>query len=480
MSRIRVFERPAWSGLAVLLVAVALGLSAVQCSAPAPVQTVVVRETVEVEKQVVVTKEVEKQVLVTPTPQPEAPKPEGEITVWGWPAADKAFEAIIQGFNEEYPAIQVTWEMIPGMAGGTRDALSTALAAGSGAPDISMIEINDIDRFVLQGGLVDLLQEPYNAGRYKDDFVAYKWDQATTPDGRLLAFPWDIGPASIFYRRDVFEKAGLPSDPESVAEMLSTWQDYIDAGKKVNDPANNIFWIDNAPQIPYIYYAHKNFFDGDYNVAINNPKTLQVLQYAKQARQLGLDAKATPWTEEWYSMLGNGQIATVIAGCWFGGFLKSWIDPDGAGNWGVIPIPEDPLQNWGGSFLAITEQSQNKEAAWAFIEYAMATPNAQNQMFVAVDYFPAYTPAWDNPLYEEGDLYFGGQKTRALWTQIATSPGDIFTSPMDSAAEQAFNSEVARMLDQDLDPQETLKAAEQAITEQTAADRALLMKMIGK
>ena len=36
-------------------------------------------------------------------------------------------------------------------------------------------------------------------------------------------------------------------------------------------------------------------------------------------------------------MLANGQIATQISGCWFGGFLKSWIDPDGAGNGASFP-----------------------------------------------------------------------------------------------------------------------------------------------
>jgi len=472
--------------LTALLITVVVLASLVAACAPTPeVVEKVVKETVVVEKEVEVevTKVVAgtpETVVVTATPVPEAPKPTGEVLIWGWPAADQAFEAIIEGFNEEYPDIEVTWEMIPGMAGGTRDALSTALAAGEGLPDISMIEINDIDRFVLQGGFVDLLQEPYNAGRYKDDFVAYKWDQAMTPDGRLLAFPWDIGPASLFYRRDVFENAGLPSDPESVAEMLSTWEGFIETGQKVADPDNNLFWIGNADRIPYIYYAHKNFFDEDYNVAINNPKTLQVLQYAKQVRELGLDAKATFWTEEWYSMLANGQIATTISGCWFGGFLKSWIDPEGAGNWGVVPIPEDPLQNWGGSFMAIPEASQNKEAAWAFIEYALATEKAQNQMFVAVDYFPAYKSAWDNPLYQDSDFYFGGQKTRALWTEIANSPGKVFTTPMDSAAEQAFLSEVARMLNEGLDPQETLEAAEKAIIEQTAQDRDLVMEMLGQ
>src|SRR6056297_3483104 len=93
--------------------------------------------------------------------------PEGpvDIVIWGWPAADVAFEAIMPGFEELYPDINVTWEMTASDA--VADALTAAIAAGSGAPDISMIEINYIDQFALFGGLVDLLQEPYNAGRYQ-------------------------------------------------------------------------------------------------------------------------------------------------------------------------------------------------------------------------------------------------------------------------------------------------------------------------
>ena len=387
-------------------------------------------------------------------------------------------KSFIKGFNKEYPDIKVTWQMNPGMAGGARDALAAALAAGSGAPDIAMIEINDIGRFVMQGGLVDLKQAPFNAGKYEKDFVPYKWQQALTPDGKLLAFPWDIGPAGIFYRRDIFKDAGLPTEPEEVAKLLNTWQAYLDTGKKVNNPAKNIFWTDNIANIPYIYYAHKNFFDEKLNIAFNNPRTLQLMQYALDGRKNALDAKIPAWTQEWYSAFANGQIATTIAGCWFGGFLKSWIDPNDAGKWGVVPIPEDSLQNWGGSFLAIPEQSQNKEAAWAFMEYALATADAQNRMFLAVDYFPAYMPAWENPLYEEGDPYFGGQKTRILWTQIATSPGKVFATPLDSAAEQAFNAEMGKMLDQNLDPKTAMDNAVKAVTDAVARDKETLLTLL--
>jgi multiple sugar transport system substrate-binding protein len=174
------------------------------------------------------------------------------------------------------------------------------------------------------------------------------------------------------------------------------------------------------------------------------------------------------------------MVATTIAGCWFGGFLKSFVDPEGIGNWGVVPIPEDPQQNWGGSFLAIPEQSQNKEAAWAFIEYAMANADAQNRMFVAVDYFPAYMPAWDNPLYEEADPYFAGQKTRQMWVDIAKSEGKVFATPLDSAAEQAFNAEVGVMLDQDLDPAVAMDNAVAAVEAAIAQDKETLLATLDK
>jgi multiple sugar transport system substrate-binding protein len=109
----------------------------------------------------------------------------------------------------------------------------------------------------------------------------------------------------------------------------------------------------------------------------------------------------------------------------------------------------------------------------------MGNVDPQNAIFEAVDYFPALIPAYDDPLYNEPDPFFCDQATRVLWAEIAQSPGLIFTTPMDSAAEGAFNAEVAKMLNEDLDAQETLDAAEQAILEQTAQDREFLMRLLG-
>ena len=400
------------------------------------------------------------------------------LTFWGWPTADAAVAAVIDGFKARYPKISVDVVMKTG-TNELRDALTTAMAAHSGVPDVTMIEIKDIDKFMIYGGLQDIGRKPFNAGQYEKDFVPYKWKQCTTLDGEgILAFPWDIGPSSVFYRRDLLEKAGYPSDPESVAELLSTWDDFIEVGRKVCALGDKIWWTDNAAQIPYIYYSHKNFFTENLELNIDNPKTRQVLEVAATLRHEGLDAQMGLWTEEWYQGLANGSVATTIMGCWFGGFLKGWIAADSKGEWGIVPIPEDPLQNYGGSFLAIPQESKNKLAAWAFIEYICADADAQNTILKTVDWFPAYIPAYSDALYDEGDPYFGGQKTRRVWADIAQSQGAFVTTALDAGAEAAFTAELTKFLDQDLSIDKTISNMESAIENQVAEEKELLLEIM--
>jgi multiple sugar transport system substrate-binding protein len=422
------------------------------------------------------------------TAQQEAPPaaaPAGDtgegmkITVWGWPAADKAYESFLSDFKAEHPEVELDIQMMP--TADEHNKLLAALAAGAGAPDVGMIEINHIDKFVVKGGLEDLLSDPYNGGQYRQDMVEYKWQQGTTPDGRLVAFPWDIGPATFFYRRDLFEAAGLPAEPEAVAEMTSTWSGFLDLSKKLTNADEQRWAIGSAADIVYTNFAHRNFFDNDWNVTIDQGRAVELLQIAQEARNAGIDAKVANWTPEWQTLLGQGAIAMQYGGCWMGGFLKTWLKPentDWAGQWGIFEVPEDPGQNWGGSFLAIPQQSQNKEAAWTFIEYSLAKPEPQNKMFEAVDYFPAYKPAFEDPLYEAPDPFFGDQKTRALWVDIALNKiKEFVTTPMDAQAEQLFLSYVNQAIDQNLNPQETLTQAAQEIETQTSPDKEEALKL---
>jgi hypothetical protein len=65
-----------------------------------------------------------------------------------------------------------------------------------------------------------------------------------------------------------------------------------------------------------------------------------------------------------------------------------------------------------------------------------------------------------------------------MWVDIARSEGKVFATPLDSAAEQAFNAEVGRMLDQDLDPADAMENAVTAVEAAIAQDKETLLAQL--
>ena len=367
----------------------------------------------------------------------------GYIEVGGWPSGDDGFKAAMAGFNEMYPNIEV--ELVFTDTTSHHQSLQTSLAAGSGAPDVAMVEGAYIAQYKNSLALCDLNQ--FGAQDYKDDFGPFKWNQAISDDGtRMVAIPWDLGPTLLYYRSDVFEEVGLPSDPEAVTEKMSTWEGFLEIAEKVSIPGQR--WFLPSAAYPYQWlFINRDYFDENLNLVLEREGDIDCLNACLEIRKNGWDMNVDMWSGEAYAAYQAGTCVAVAAGSWFSGFLKTDIDPDGAGHWRAVQLPAGmPATNWGGSFLVIPEQSQNKEAAWAFLTYMLCTSEGQNAMFKAVDYFPAYEPAWTAApeLYEQGDPYFGGQAPNALAAEIAAKVPAVYNTIMDTTAEgyiySAFNA----------------------------------------
>lgn len=366
----------------------------------------------------------------------------GTITVGGWPSGDDAFKAAEAGFKEKYPDVTIEYNFTDTTS--YFQSLQTALAAGSDADDVAMVEGASIGSVRNSTALEDLSKEPYNATKYEEDFVGLKWNQGWNLAGdRLVGIPWDIGPNTLFYRRDVYDQAGVPSDPDELTELMSTWDGVLEVAEKVHAVSDSTWFYPNASYMVTLLFMNRDYFsEDDLSFAIDRDGIEEAYNAALTIRQNGWDANvADMWCAEAYAGYADGSIASVATGAWFGGFLKTDIDPEGSGNWGVTKLPAGmPASNWGGSYLVMPSQGENKTTAWAFIEYMLTTAEGQNTMFEAVDYYPAYIPAWDDAeIYEAEDPYFGGQKTKELWTEIANAfPQEVFTTVADSTAESAL------------------------------------------
>jgi multiple sugar transport system substrate-binding protein len=383
----------------------------------------------------------------------------GTVTYWGYPNADKAMEVILPSFHQVYPDIEVQMNVID--INDHHDRLKAALESGQNVPDIAAVHHGRMQEIINVGGLTNLSSAPFDAGQYAGDFVDWIWQVGSIPDGQV-GIPTDIGPGAFFYRRDLFEAAGLPSDPAAVAEMTRTWEGFLAMCEQLADPANNRYCMGTANDIVFSTLHIGRFFDENGQVLVNQPKVIQLVEYAKRMRQAGLDAGVNTWSDEWEQLFINGSIAVQYNGSWMGGSIQTWMQPEGqdwSGDWGVFPVPEDPGQNRGGSLLVVPEQSQNKEAAWALIQFMQMNAASTNAVFVVLDGFPAYKPAYDDPIFQEPLPFYGGQPVRELWRDIALETTPLHVTPYDDQSIRIMGSWLGDILYGEISVEEGVAAA---------------------
>lgn len=383
------------------------------------------------------------------------------ITIGLFEPLNEHVERVLPKFKEQYPDIDVEVRTLG--FGDHHNALVTALATGSGAPDVAAIEIGYIARFVAEGGLVDLSQPPFNADQYADLFVEYAWLQARTPDGRQVAMPTDIAPGTMYYRRDHLETSGW-----AIEDVIASWENYLEYGRQLRQ--HGVYLIADASSVANaiirsdIPAGEGVYFGADGRPLLNSERFIQAATIAQRIRQEGLDARIGSWTNEWYEAFRRGTTATELSGAWLGGHLQTWMAPETSGLWGASEMPGGVLVSWGGSFYGIPTQSANKEAAWELVKFLTTDPEIQLEAFRTINAFPAMPVTYDDPMFAEPLEFLAGQPARLLWAEIAQRIPGVRTHPGDMVAEEIFGSAMAQILDEGADVQAALNEA-QALVE---------------
>lgn len=455
--------------IALALVAALLLAGACAPATPQVVEKeVVVKETVVVEREV--EKEVEKEVVVTPTPE----KPSGTVVLWAFPDWDSVLGRVAESFKAVQPDVEVRIEALG--YGDLHDKLLTSLAAGTGAPDLATVEFFFLAKFIGQpGGLVDLGAPPFNGAMHASKFLPYKWAQSHSPDGVLRAFPMDMGPVNFYYRADVLEKVGMSLED---VQNIETWEEWIEVGQEFMRRAEaqglKVWWTDNAANLFNIAYwqFRIGFVNREGSPAVDSPEAMAALSLAKAVRDAGLDGQFGMWSPEWQLTFKEGSVAAYANGQWLLGQIRNWLAPDTCGNWRAAYIPmltdmnyphvspgERPGAEWGGTWFVIPEQSQNKLAAWAFIEYASATLEGQKAQFP--DVFPALVEIYEDPTLDSPVDCLGGQQPLTdVWLRTAENTSPIVVMhPADQLIGSIVGEEVGLVLNEGKDPGQALADA---------------------
>ena len=349
-----------------------------------------------------------------------------ELTVWSW---DSTLPRTVKGFEAKNPNIKVKVTN----AGTNKDeynALSNAIEAGSGAPDIAQIEYYALPEYVIRGHLENL--SDLGASDFKDFYTPGTWSSVNINDG-VYALPMDSGPMAWFYNKGVFDKAGV--DPTQVR----TWDDFYEAAKKIRavdsyitSDSGDAGFFDSMTWLAGAKPFQTSSDGSEVTVNLTEDKGVKTFTdfWQKLLDEGLLDTKTAGWSEDWFKGMVDGTIASLFTGAWMPANLANSA-ADGAGKWRVTQMPtadgSTTNSENGGSSLAVLASTKKADAAYQFIEYA----NHGDGVATRVDggAFPADKASMESDSFKntttvknadgEDVDYFGGQKYNEVLAQAA-------------------------------------------------------------
>ncbi|MFP8883013.1 ABC transporter substrate-binding protein [Streptomyces mangrovi] len=369
---------------------------------------------------------------------------------------------LLEKYMEENPDVVIKAE-IAGDEQTYYTALQTRLAAGSGLKDIQGIEVGRAKELAdtRADKFADLSGVPGT-----DHFLPWKQSQVTTGDGRVIGLGTDIGPMAVCYRKDMFEKAGLPTDREEVAALWDgDWAKYVEVGKDFKDGfKGDAAYLDSASGLfnAMIYGSSEQFYDKDGELIYqDNPVIKDAWELATGAARDGLTAKLRQFQPGWDPGLANSSFATTVCPAWMLAHISEKAGEANKGKWDVAKAPKGA--NWGGSFLGVMENSPVKKEAEKLVAWLTA-PEQQEHIFKEIGNFPSSAEALKSPAVTGAKSeYFNNAPIGEVFGAAAQDiPDEQVLGPKDGTIKDTF-SQGLQLVEQGKSPAEAWKTTDERI-----------------
>ncbi len=363
------------------------------------------------------------------------------------------------GLWDEYkktcPNITVTEDVVEQSADyWTR--LKTRLASGGGLDDVQAIEIGFVADVVQNHAkqFVNWNSVP-NAAADKAEFFPWKWGQASSVDGSTtVGLGTDIGPEAICYRKDLLDKAGLPSDGATLATKWATWDDFIAFGKQYEASSSKqagSHFVDSAASIfsTAVYQGSQAYADASGQSAVESSDGVKsAWAYATTAAQDKITAGLEQFSPSWNKAFSSGSFAALACPTWMMGYIQGQAGDAYAGKWDVAPVLPGGATNWGGSWLGVPTAAKNQAAAIALVEW-LSAKDQQVTMWTSAKqggHFPSNSQAAADPAVASAtSAYFSDAPVGQIFGGIAEKMKIPPIGLYDTQIQQAFTTQLTNI-----------------------------------
>ena len=329
----------------------------------------------------------EKGVTLTLWTMPNSPKPKEDL--------QKMVEPFTAKTGVKVDVQEVGWDV-------QFDRIRNAAVSGEG-PDITQAGTTQVPFFAALGGFTDLSDRVADIGG-KGAYAEGIWNttQVEGQDG-TWAIPWFTEARSIYYRKDVLEKAGV--DPATAFKDLDSFKATLQAikdkvpgiepfgapGKKAYDLVHQV--------MPFVWDNGGAELSSDAKTStINSAEAQQGVEFMGDLITAGLFDKSQLERDgtQVENQFKGGRLAVWIGGPWVLGSIgraedDTWSD-EARENVGVAPMPTGPggkaFTFVGGSDLMVLKSSKHPNEAWALLKF-LSQDQTQKDYASLLGMFPA-------------------------------------------------------------------------------------------
>ncbi len=258
-----------------------------------------------------------------------------------------------------------------------RQRVTTDIATKGGQFDIITIGAYETPIWGAKGWLTSLddLGEDYD---YEDIYATIR--NGLSADGKLYAVPFYAESSFTFYRKDLFDKAGVKPPKDQI-----TYDQFKEIVAKVHDPGNGVYgtcqrgkagWGENMAFVgPLVNAFGGRWFDMDWNPQLTSePWVNAVNYYVDLVKTYGPPGASANGHNENRALFADGKCATWVDATSAAGFIYNPNESTVADKTDFFQAPKQVTDKGTGWFwawaLAIPASSKKVDAAKQFLKWS--------------------------------------------------------------------------------------------------------------
>jgi len=332
-----------------------------------------------------------------------------ELSMWVFVDRHGLFmQSQAERWNEANPdrPIEINYETFEYNA--MHDNLLSALLVGTGAPDLADIEISKFATFTK--GDIQLIPLDEAIDPYRDEIIETRLAPYFA-NGHNYGIDYHLGAFVMFYNRTILEAAGVDVD------SIKTWDDYIEAGKKVTQDTDG----DGTPDVymttlettgPHsargiMLMMGGGCYNAEGELILDSPENVAALQFMQDLVHVHGIARAASGGDhhapDHFLDLVEGRVASVWMPQWYMTRFADDMSSELANDAVVRPMPIFEEGGYttamgGGTGTAITNQidPDKIELASEFLAFAKLTYEANVTLWTELGFDPMRLDVYDD------------------------------------------------------------------------------------